>query len=288
MLKRLKMSLRTALSSSPTAQGAISKLYKATEYGRLKEVFIENGKGNRYERSARQALVRQFELIDREVPIASSPVEGLALAEMVMQLNTQGDIVECGCYSGGSTAKLSLVAALTGRKVVVFDSFEGLPEVDEYNLDDRHARRGSGWTTPWSKGRYAARRDLVEANVRQFGAINVCSFIEGWFENTLTPSNLEFELGLAFVDVDIPSSARQCFDALWPRLFAKGVFVTHDTAYLKVLKEFMTSDAWDRGGNPPLLIGAGFGLGDTAPHVGFMVKGEIDPDYIKSLTLERA
>lgn len=277
-----------AVGSSATAQRAIGNLYKATEYGRLKNVFIENGNENRYDRALRRELVTQFEIIDQEVPIASSPVEGLALAEMVMQLDAPGDIAECGCYSGGSTAKLSLVAKLTGRRVVVFDSFEGLPEVDQYNLDDHHARRGAGWTTSWTKGRYAARRDLVEANVRQFGAISACSFIEGWFENTLTPSNLAFELGLAFVDVDIPSSARQCFDALWPRLPKKGVFVTHDTAYLKVLKEFMTSNVWDRGGPPPLVIGSGFGLGDTAPHVGFMVKGEIDPDYIKSLTLERA
>lgn len=287
MIKRVKKSLRKALSSSAIAQEAIGKLYRATEYGRLKNIFIENGNGHRYDRAARQELVRQFEIIDREVPIASSPVEGLALAEMVMQLDAPGDVVECGCYSGGSTAKLSLVAKLSARKVVVFDSFEGLPEVDQYNLDDHHARRGSGWTTSWSKGRYAARRDFVEANVRRFGAVSVCSFIEGWFENTLTPSNLAFEIGLAFVDVDIPSSARQCFDILWPRLPAKGVFVTHDTAYLKVLKEFMVSDAWDRTGTPPLIIGSGFGLGDTAPHVGFMVKGEIDPDYIKSLTLER-
>src|SRR4051812_48189904 len=42
-----------------------------------------------------------------------------------------GCIVEAGCFKGGSTAKLSIVAAEVGRRLVVFDSFEGIPENDE-------------------------------------------------------------------------------------------------------------------------------------------------------------
>jgi O-methyltransferase len=37
-------------------------------------------------------------------------------------------VVECGTYAGGSTANLSLVCALVGRELEVFDSFEGLPD----------------------------------------------------------------------------------------------------------------------------------------------------------------
>ncbi|HLT27990.1 MAG TPA: TylF/MycF/NovP-related O-methyltransferase, partial [Zeimonas sp.] len=40
-------------------------------------------------------------------------------------------LVEAGCFKGGSTAKLSLLAELAGRELVVFDSFEGLPDNDE-------------------------------------------------------------------------------------------------------------------------------------------------------------
>src|SRR5262245_33881117 len=37
-----------------------------------------------------------------------------------------GSVVECGSYKGGSTANLSLVCKLVGRRLHVFDSFAGL------------------------------------------------------------------------------------------------------------------------------------------------------------------
>jgi O-methyltransferase len=42
-----------------------------------------------------------------------------------------GCIVEAGCYKVGSTAKFCLAAKLAHRQLVVFDSFEGLPENQE-------------------------------------------------------------------------------------------------------------------------------------------------------------
>jgi hypothetical protein len=57
--------------------------------------------------------------------------------------------------------------------------------------------------------------------------------------------------------VDLASSARECFVALWPRLSECGVFVTHDTAYLKVLQEFYNRDLWQNRFKemPPILRG---------------------------------
>src|SRR5262245_19686023 len=47
-----------------------------------------------------------------------------------------GVIVECGSYQGGSTTNLSLIAALVGRTLHVFDSFAGLP--DPSPIDELH------------------------------------------------------------------------------------------------------------------------------------------------------
>ena len=49
----------------------------------------------------------------------------LKLLEMPPELS--GDVVECGTWKGGSAANLSLVCRIVGRKLLVFDSFEGLP-----------------------------------------------------------------------------------------------------------------------------------------------------------------
>ena len=43
---------------------------------------------------------------------------------------TEGVVVECGCYLGGSTANLSLICQAVGRELIVYDSFEGLPAGD--------------------------------------------------------------------------------------------------------------------------------------------------------------
>lgn len=78
--------------------------------------------------------------------------------------------------------------------------------------------------------------------------------------------------------------------ALWPRLSEKGVYVTHDTAYIKVLQELYDPGLWRDTFRtiPPILFGAGYGLCNDSPHIGYMVKGEsLSPDYLKSLTIDK-
>src|SRR5690625_4702514 len=53
----------------------------------------------------------------------------LAMAMRLLETpaSMKGDVVECGCYKGGATVNLSLACAAVGRKLRVYDSFEGLP-----------------------------------------------------------------------------------------------------------------------------------------------------------------
>jgi len=50
---------------------------------------------------------------------------------LVLPSEKKGVIVEAGCFKGSSTAKFSLAADIAKRTLVVFDSFEGIPENDE-------------------------------------------------------------------------------------------------------------------------------------------------------------
>lgn len=256
----------------------------------LRERFIANGQNKAIDDSAREALVAKFERIDREVPIGSTPTDGLFLAEMLLNMEAEGDIVECGCYAGGSSAKISLVARLLSRKLFIFDSFEGLPAVEERYLRDQHCRRTDQWVTDWSEGRYAARIDEVQANIEQYGDFSMCSLIKGWLNETLIPDNLPKRIAFAFADVDLSNSARDCLTAIWPILSDGGIYVTHDAAYIKVLQELFSPTLWrDRfKAIPPILFGAGYGLCNESPHLGYMVKGEsLSPDYLKSLTIDK-
>lgn len=273
------------IASSPHVQRHVKDSYPY-----LRERFIANGREHRVDSAARSDLVARFERIDASVPMGSSPTDGLFLAEMLLNVEAEGALVECGCFAGGSTSKLSLVASLLGRRLFVFDSFEGLPVVEQQYLRDQHCRRSDEWVTDWTSGRYAGRIDEVQGNIRKFGDFGVCSFTKGWFSETLTHDNLPHEVAFAFADVDLANSARDCFTALWPVLTNGGIYVTHDTAYIKVLQEIYNPELWlnQFKATPPMLFGAGFGLCNDSPHLGYMVKGDaLSPEYLKRLTIDK-
>jgi O-methyltransferase len=265
----------------PTIAGA-----RRLRYAQLRATSLDNGAGSRYDRTVRARLVEAFELVDREVQSKTTPSDGLFLAEAVLSLDGPGDLVECGCYAGASTAKLSLLAEAVGRRLHVFDSFEGLPvgQPDEVNDHDlRYAERPR-----WRAGVYGGGLEVVRTNVERYGSLGRCSFHRGWFADTLTPGSFSDPVALAFVDVDMVNSVRDCLAGLWPRLEEGGVFFSHDVTFLKVLRLFSDVEFWQKqfGAAPPILFGAGFGICDDSPHLGFCVKGrEADADYVASLIL---
>ena len=126
-----------------------------------------------------------------------------------------GDVVECGCWKGAATINLSLIAAITGRKLKVYDSFEGLPPPLE---GDPHALRA--FRNGYIPGVLSGSVEEVSANVRQYGAIEVCEFHKGWFEDTLP--HHRGDIVLAFWDVDFYSSLHDCLVNLWPSVVDGG------------------------------------------------------------------
>jgi O-methyltransferase len=192
--------------------------YFNNNYNYLKSKFIENGKQSRWSEITRAEILEQFELIDERVEITTTPTDGLFLVEALLSLDLDGTIIECGCYTGGSTAKLSIIAKMMNKELLVFDSFGGLPEPDQYNKIDYHTRRISKRFTGWIEGKYAASLEQVKSNIQKYGEISVCSFYQGWFSDTLKQENLPQTICCAFVDVDLASSARECLVAIWPRI----------------------------------------------------------------------
>jgi O-methyltransferase len=255
-------------------------------YEEVRAEFLRAGEGTQFPPSLRREIVRRFEAIDQSVNITSSSTDGLFVAHAVLGLDVPGAIVECGCFTGGSTAKLSIVARLTGRPLVVFDSFEGLPSGQGEAAADMNLRRGGEMQIDWKPGLYDARLDLVRANVERHGELSVCRFIKGWFSETLTPDNVPAQIGLAFTDVDLAPSARDCVLGLWPRLAEGGVFFSHDAPFPKVLSVFADPEVWQKVDSaPPVVLGAGYGLGDASPFLAMMVKGELSNERLAAVTL---
>jgi O-methyltransferase len=185
------------------------------------------------------------------IPTGTSYKSHLAMALKILETppDVAGDIVECGTWRGGSAANLSLIAKLTGRKLLIFDSFEGLPEGKD---EDRQA--------VYETGDYCGPMDEVKRNIQRYGAIDVCEFTKGWFDATLPV--LKTPVLLAFLDVDLELSLETCVRYIWPNLVDQGYIFIDEYVDLDYCAIFWSEEYWRRYFNrtPPGLIGAGVGL----------------------------
>jgi len=161
-----------------------------------------------------------------------------------------GDIVECGTWKGGSAANLSLVCRIVGRKLRIYDSFEGLPEGQPGDREARHYRKGD----------YCGSLEEVRANIEQYGAIECCEFVKGWFEDTLPKLNAP--VLLAFLDVDLEASLDVCVRSLWPNLVDRGYIFMDEVVGVDYCALFYSEKYWSKyfQCSPPGMIGAGTGL----------------------------
>lgn len=161
-------------------------------------------------------------------------------------------VVECGSGSGASTAKLSLATKIAGGRLVVFDTFRGIPENDEQHelLDGRALvfRRGA------FKGRIAAVRKRVE----EHGVIELCTFHKGLFEDTL--SVFEGPADVVLLDVDLIESTKTCTSFFYPRLRDGGAIFSQD-GHLRATVDLYADEAYwaSLGAGTPAIEGLGTG-----------------------------
>jgi O-methyltransferase len=202
----------------------------------------------------RLVLVYRFNYISRKVECQHLESEILAFACEVFKLpaTVGGCLVEAGCFKGGGTAKLSIVATLSHRELVVCDSFEGIPE----NRED-HGTTLFGGGALFRAGDYRGDLEEVKGNVRDYGEIRVCRFVKGYFEDTLT--DFRDSVAAAYIDADLASSTRTCLKYLWPLLAPGGVIFSQDGHLPLVLDVLRDKAFWqsELGCGPPEVIGLG-------------------------------
>ncbi len=201
----------------------------------------------------RLGIVRCLYATSLAVDCRHAESEIISFMETVLSLpdTVPGCVVEAGCYRGGSTAKISIAAGLANRELVVFDSFEGLPEHDESTNGDIF---GSYAHPP---GSFSASLDEVTGNVDRYGELKVCEFIKGWFDATMP----EFSrpVSAALIDVNLASSTRTCLKYLYPRLGGGGTLISNDGYSAPVCDVFRDDRFWqEEVGHPrPHIKGLG-------------------------------
>ncbi len=139
-----------------------------------------------------------------------------------------GDFAEFGCFKGFSSSVLSYACEQLGIKMLIFDSFEGLPPSE-----------GSGYMA----GEYAGSLEEVIENIGRFGAMRVVECHKGFFADTFRTYRPP-PLMCLWMDVDLECSAKDLVSvadrldprsALFshecePKMFVDGAIVTNPRA----------------------------------------------------------
>lgn len=176
----------------------------------------------------RKDFARALKKIRDETDLLLEDIEAYHIFMAVR--NTQkipGDIAEVGVYRGGS-AKI-ICAAKGDRQLHLFDTFEGLPKVDEVD---------AVW--PFYEGKFAASFEDVRKYLDDEQNV---FFYKGIFPETSGPVS-DRSFSLVNLDVDTYESTRQCLRFFYDRMSRGGIIISHD--YLtapgvqKAFDEFFT------------------------------------------------
>lgn len=138
------------------------------------------------------------------------------LAREVLALD--GDFVEMGCYKGDTSLLLAEIIRESGKRLWIYDSFEGLPEKSEEDesILGENFRVGELMVT---------KREVKERFLR--AGLSVPVIKKGWFSE-LTGVDMPEKIAFAFLDGDFYESIRDSLRLVLPKMVSGGVLVVHD------------------------------------------------------------
>lgn len=181
----------------------------------------------------------QKSLLKKVRPYTMTSDERVAVLESAIRhvaRNCPGDFVECGVAKGGSMMAIAytlLDLRMTSPGLYLFDTFEGMPEPDEYD----RGRFGEPAHRSWRKRRDAAGRSTwinhgieeVRRNLALTGyPAEHVHFIKGKVEDTLPTTALPDRIALLRLDTDWHASTKAELDYLYPRLLRGGILIVDD------------------------------------------------------------
>jgi O-methyltransferase len=183
--------------------------------------------------------------LERVRPFSMTSTERLyamhKATEYVVRAGIFGDIVECGVWRGGSMmmAALTLLAmGDTSRRLVLFDTFEGLPKPDREkdvdlwghsNYDEWTRHRRTDTSSDWAE----APIDEVRRNMESTGyPMDKVAFVKGMVQDTLA-ANCPEAIALLRLDTDWYASTVCEMRYLYPRLSESGVLIIDDYGHLQ-------------------------------------------------------
>ena len=153
--------------------------------------------------------------------------------ETVLADGIEGDLIEAGCWRGGSAIMMrGVLRAYGDHRPIVFaaDSFEGLPKPDPERFpadaDDTGYEADELGVPVDEVRRNFARYRLGDDQVR---------FLEGWFNETL-PTVVDRRWAVVRLDGDLYESTMDGLTNLYPQLSPGGFLIVDDYGWVNCRK----------------------------------------------------
>lgn len=132
----------------------------------------------------------------------------------LMSENIPGDFAELGVWKGNSAALLADFAAEHGRKLYLFDTFEGFD-----------ARDFTGYDAKTSKCFEDTSIDYVRETI---GPADSVTFVKGFFPESITPEAAQSRFALVHLDCDLYAPMKAALEFFYPLMPKGGMLILHD------------------------------------------------------------
>jgi O-methyltransferase len=231
-------------------------------YNNIIEDFINNdeyGKFLNIGPEIKKDILKRLRVSLSKVESATSLEVQIILIMQILKIKRKNIcVVECGCFKGSSTIALSIICKIIDAKLIVYDSFKGLPSAEKYLGIRKYPHlQLYGY---YKKGMYKGALEEVKKNVSLYGELSICEFRSGNFKDSL--KNHKEKIDFCFIDVDLTESTKTCIKYLWKKIRNNSYIFTDDACDLKVASVWFDQKWWKDNLNEkaPGYVGSGCGL----------------------------
>jgi O-methyltransferase len=175
----------------------------------------------------------------------------------VANFNLEGDLVECGVWKGGNLALMKLFSnnLNLSKQVVGFDTFEGMPDPTDIDVDYAGTSAAQRMQRELKKENIKnihayCSLEQVKKNLSEINVKDSVKLIKGRVEETLLISNnLPNKISILRLDTDWYESTKIELEILFPRLVIGGVLLIDDYGHFKGAKQavdeyFKNQNVW--------------------------------------------
>lgn len=137
--------------------------------------------------------------------------------ELLKQVNDiKGSVAELGAFEGGNAlCGLHFLSSLNSKKMFICDSFEGFPELSDYD------------PATFTGGDYAIESSFQEI-VDRFKIFPNASVVKGFIPESLEDIPSDEKFSIVFYDCDLYQPALDTFDYFWDKIVPGGYLIIHD------------------------------------------------------------